>query len=180
MLKEFVQEKHCVFYDSASDWKDAIHKACEPIIADGTVELEYADEIVRCVEKYGPYIILIPGVAMPHSTEGGALVHKTCISFMKLAKPVSFDDQDPEKYADLFFTIASENAEKHLEEMQQLAALLTDDAVVEDLHKVTSEADLEALGEKYNLLKGKRKGYLWQSGHFSSTTFSRSRSTWSA
>ncbi|MDD6365849.1 MAG: PTS sugar transporter subunit IIA, partial [Stecheria intestinalis] len=99
----------------------------------------------------GPYIILIPGVAMPHSTEGGALVHKTCISFMKLAKPVSFDDQDPEKYADLFFTIASENAEKHLEEMQQLAALLTDDAVVEDLHKVTSEADLEALGEKYNL-----------------------------
>jgi PTS system ascorbate-specific IIA component len=151
MLKEFVKEKHCVFYDSASDWKDAIHKACEPIIADGTVEPEYADEIVRCVEKYGPYIILIPGVAMPHSTEGGALVHKTCISFMKLAKPVSFDDQDPEKYADLFFTIASENAEKHLEEMQQLAALLTDDAVVEDLHKVTSEADLEALGEKYNL-----------------------------
>ena len=132
MLKEFVKEKHCVFYDSASDWKDAIHKACEPIIADGTVEPEYADEIVRCVEKYGPYIILIPGVAMPHSTEGGALVHKTCISFMKLAKPVSFDDQDPEKYADLFFTIASENAEK-------------------DLHKVTSEADLEALGEKYNL-----------------------------
>ena len=38
MLKEFVQEKHCVFYDSASDWKDAIHKACEPIIAEEPVE----------------------------------------------------------------------------------------------------------------------------------------------
>ncbi len=125
--------------------------ACEPIIADHTVEPEYAEEIIRCVTEYDPYIILIPGVAMPHSTEGGELVHKTCLSFMKLQKPVSFDDSDPEKYADLFFTIASENAEKHLREMQELAGLLSDDQIVEELHKVRNETDLAALGNKYNI-----------------------------
>jgi PTS system ascorbate-specific IIA component len=150
MIQDFINENHVAFFDEASDWKDAIRKACEPIIKDGTVEPEYAENIIECVGKYGPYIVLLPGVAMPHSTEGGELVHKTCISFMKLGKPVSFDENDPEKYADLFFTIASENAEKHLAEMQQLAALLSDETLVAKLHQVTNRDELQALGDSYD------------------------------
>ncbi|MCH4014497.1 MAG: PTS sugar transporter subunit IIA [Solobacterium sp.] len=150
MIQDFIKEKHYAFFDEASDWKDAIRKACQPIIEDGTVEPAYAENIIECVGKYGPYIVILPGVAMPHSTEGGALVHKTCISFMKLAKPVSFDENDPEKWADLFFTIASENAEKHLAEMQQLAGMLSDETLVEKLHKVTNRDELQALGDSYN------------------------------
>lgn len=149
IIADFIENNHYVFYDKADSWRDAIYKACEPIIADGTVEKEYADNIVECVSKYGPYIVLMPGIAMPHSTEGGSLVHKTCISFMKLKEPVSFDDSDPEKYADIFFTLASENAEKHLAEMTMLAELLMNEEIVEELHKVTSGEDLIALRDKY-------------------------------
>ncbi len=149
MLREFVEQKHCIFFDEASDWKDAILKCCIPIVEDGTVEPVYGEEIIRCVEKYGPYIVLIPGVAMPHSQEGGDMVHKTCISFMKLQKPVVFDEEDEESYADLFFTLASCNPEEHLRDMQQLSELLADEDLLEDLHKVKNEADILALAEKY-------------------------------
>jgi len=151
MLREFVEKKHYAFHDEAIDWRDALYKAVQPLIDDGTVEKEYADNVVQCVEKYGPYIILLPGVAMPHSTEGGSLVHKTTISFMKLQKPVSFDDEDPDKYADLFFTLASCNAEEHLEDMQKLAGLLADEELLEELHQVKGEEDLIKLADKYNL-----------------------------
>ena len=40
----------------ASDWEEAIRLACSPFVADGTVEPEYAEEVIRCVWKYGPYI----------------------------------------------------------------------------------------------------------------------------
>lgn len=149
MLKEFVEQKHCVFYEKAEDWKDAVRKSCGPIIADGTVEPAYADEVVRCVEKYGPYIVLLPGVAMPHSQEGGQLVHKTCISFMKLQEPVTFDAGNPDSYADLFFTLASCNPEDHLKDMQALSAVLANEDLLEELHQVKSEEDLLRLSEKY-------------------------------
>jgi len=151
MLREFVESKHCAFYEEAKDWQEALYMACQPLIDDGTIEKEYADDVVRCVKEYGPYIILLPGVAMPHSSEGGQLVHKTTISFMKLQKPVSFDDNDPDKYADLFFTLASCNAQEHLEDMQKLAGLLENEELLEELHQVKGEEDLLQLADKYSL-----------------------------
>ena len=71
MLRELVEKKHTVYAAKANDWQDAIRLACSPFVADGTVEPEYAEDVIRCIQKYGPYIVLFPGVAMPHSQEGG-------------------------------------------------------------------------------------------------------------
>ena len=90
MLREFVEQKHYKFAAEAPDWKEAIRMSCESLEADGTIEANYKEDIVACVEKYGPYIVLMPNIAMPHSQEGAEGVHKTSIGFMKLDKPVSF------------------------------------------------------------------------------------------
>ncbi len=94
MLREFVEKNHCKFADSAKDWKEAIRMSCEVLEADGTVEENYKEDIIRCVEEYGPYIVIMPDVAMPHSQECAKGVHKTAIAFMKLEEPVSFDPGD--------------------------------------------------------------------------------------
>ena len=97
MLREFVEKKHYLFAKEAKDWEDAIIMSCKSLEADGTVESNYAHDIVECVRKYGPYIVIMPNIAMPHSQEGAVGVNKTAIGFMKLEKPVSFDPNDPEK-----------------------------------------------------------------------------------
>ena len=84
MLKEFVEKKHYKFADSAADWKEAIRMSCEPLEFDGTVEDNYKEDIIKCVEKYGPYIVIAPNIAMPHSQEGAEGVNKTAVSFMNL------------------------------------------------------------------------------------------------
>ena len=91
MLREFVEQKHYKFAPGADSWQDAIRMSCESLEADGTVEANYKEDIIACVEKYGPYIVIMPNIAMPHSQEGAQGVHKTAIGFMKLDKPVSFD-----------------------------------------------------------------------------------------
>lgn len=149
MLKEFVESKHYKFAESAKDWKDAIRMSCESLEADGTVEANYKEDIIKCVEKYGPYIVIVPGVAMPHSQENAVGVHKTAIGFMKLEKPVSFDPEDSEKDATLFFTLASCNPEQHLDNMSRLAEMLSNEELIEDLKKAKGPEDLLKLQEKY-------------------------------
>ncbi len=149
MLKEFVESKHYKFAESAADWQDAIRMSCESLEADGTVEANYKEDIIKCVEKYGPYIVIIPGVAMPHSQENAVGVHKTAIGFMKLEQPVSFDPEDPEKDASLFFTLASCNPEQHLNNMSRLAEMLSNEDLIEDLKQTKGPEDLLKLQEKY-------------------------------
>ena len=149
MLKEFVEKKHYKFAESAEDWKDAIRMSCESLEADGTVEANYKEDIIKCVEKYGPYIVIMPDVAMPHSQENAVGVNKTAIGFMKLEKPVSFDPEDPEKDATLFFTLASCNPDQHLENMARLAEMMSNEELMEELKKAKGPEDLLALQEKY-------------------------------
>ena len=149
MLREFVEKKHYLFAKEAKDWEDAIIMSCRSLESDGTVEPAYAHEIVECVRKYGPYIVLMPNVAMPHSQEGAAGVNKTAIGFMKLEKPVSFDPDDPEKDAQLFFTLASCDPDQHLNNMVRLSELLSNEEVVAELLKATCPEDLLKIQETY-------------------------------
>lgn len=123
--------------------------SCEPLEADGTVEANYKEDIIKCVEKYGPYIVIVPNVAMPHSQEGAEGVNKTAISFMKLENPVSFEPGDPEKDAQLFFTLASCNPEQHLDNMSRLSEMLMNEELLEALAKAKTAEDLLELQKKY-------------------------------
>ncbi|CVI69159.1 Ascorbate-specific phosphotransferase enzyme IIA component [Clostridiales bacterium CHKCI001] len=149
MLKEFVEMNHYKFAESASDWKEAIRMSCESLEADGTIESNYKEDIIRCVEKYGPYIVIMPNVAMPHSQEGAVGVHKTAIGFMKLNQPVSFEPGNPEMDAQLFFTLASCDSEQHLKNMSRLSDLLMNESLLSELTKACSPEDLLELEKRF-------------------------------
>ena len=73
MLREFVEQKHYKFAAEAPDWREAIRMSCESLEADGTIEDNYKEDIIACVEKYGSYIVIMPNIAMPHSQEGAGV-----------------------------------------------------------------------------------------------------------
>lgn len=147
MLKEFVKLNHYKFAKKASDWEEAVRMSCECLEADGTVEANYKDDIIACVKKYGPYIVIMPNVAMPHCQECAKGVHKTAIAFMKLKKPVSFEPGNPEMDARLFFTLASCNPDQHLENMTKLSELLMNEKAVAALLEAETPEDLIKIQE---------------------------------
>ena len=79
---------------------------------------------------------------MPHSQENGQLVHGTGVSFMRLAEPVSFDPNDPDKWADLFFTIAADDPEAHLENIKGLMEIFQNEELLDKLRKAECDEDL--------------------------------------
>ena len=149
MLKEFVEQGHFKFAREAADWEEAVRMSCETLERDGTVESNYKEDIISCIKKYGPYIIIMPNVAMPHSQECARGVHKTTIGFMKLDKAVSFAPGEEDKEAKLFFTLASCNPEQHLENMTKLSELLMNEGAVKALMQAQTPEDLLKIQEDY-------------------------------
>lgn len=149
LLGELVEQKHVLFCSGIKDWREAVEKSCEPLVQDGTVEPGYAQEIIRCIEKNGPYIVLIPGFAMPHSTEDSLLAHRSGISFMKLDKCVSFDANNKEKDAKVFFTLAAKDKNAHLDNMQKLFKMLSNEKLCARLLEVKNLQDLLALDHEF-------------------------------
>lgn len=149
MLKELVEKKHTCFHQRFDSWQAAIQAGCQPLMNDNTITQAYVDLVIKCVNDHGPYIVIAPDIAMPHSTEGAEGVNDTSIGFMKVEEPVHFEPGNPEKDARLFFTLASVNHEKHLENMMNLMNVLMNEAVVAELLKATSDADLLRIHDQY-------------------------------
>lgn len=76
---------------SAKDWKEAVKLSVDPLVESGAVEAEYYDAIIRSTKEYGPYYILMPGMAMPHARpEAG--VNRDAFSLITLTEPIQFSD----------------------------------------------------------------------------------------
>ena len=75
----------------ANNWKEAVKVAVDPLIESGAILPEYYDAIIESTEEYGPYYILMPGMAMPHARpEAG--VQSDAFSLITLQNPVVFSD----------------------------------------------------------------------------------------
>ena len=150
ILKDLVEKKLTCYEESFDDWKSAIRANAVPLKNEGYIEDEYVDAVIACVEKFGPYIVIAPNIAMPHSTENAPGVNKTGIGFMRVKEPVHFEEGNPEKDARLFFMLASSNGEEHMNNMMQLADALSNDDLIADLLEVTNDEELLAVAEKYS------------------------------
>ena len=150
LLGELITNNRVRFVEKAENWEDAIRISCNALIEDGTVKPEYAEEIIAAVRELGPYIVLMPGFALPHAMKGSANALNTGIAFMKLSRPVSFDKDNGEKDASVFFTLAARDSEEHLKNMRKLWKMLTNEELCADLLKVTSAEELQALDKKYS------------------------------
>lgn len=69
MLKELLRDHELIEVGvEAKDWKDAVKHGVEVLASEDFVEIEYADSIVESTLTNGPYYVIAPGLALPHSS----------------------------------------------------------------------------------------------------------------
>ena len=132
-----------------TDWKEAVAESCQLLLDKKLIDQSYVDEIIQCVEEHGPYIVIVPKVAMPHSSADSERVYGTAISFTKMKRPIQFDQE--EKSASLFFTLAAKNVDQHMENIQKLSELLMIDGLIVRLADTDSIEDYRVVMQEYNL-----------------------------
>lgn len=107
----------------ADDWEAAIKIGTDLLVASGAVEPRYYDTIIRCVHELGSYIIIAPGLAMPHARpEDG--VNRTAFALVTLVEPVTFPGEDTP--VAVFITLAGSNADEHMQGLMEVTTILED------------------------------------------------------
>lgn len=151
VLRTIVEKGHCRFADRAESWQEAVRLSTQCLVADGSVTEDYCLQIIRSIEKYGPYVVFDHYVAMPHSQESTTGVSRSGIGFLRLKEAVSFgtDADGVEKQAKLLFTLAVCDPEEHLNNIQQLAEIFSSPELLEALIAADTPEDILAVDARY-------------------------------
>lgn len=81
---------------------------------------------------------------MPHS-KAVELVHAPGVCFVKVNQPVYYDRNDPDTGAELFFTIAAQELNAHLDAVMSLADVFDDEETIQALLDAKTPQDFETL-----------------------------------
>ncbi|MCI9506823.1 MAG: PTS sugar transporter subunit IIA [Oscillospiraceae bacterium] len=151
LLQKIVERGHYKFVDSVDSWQEAVKLSTESMVKTGYVSEDYYQQIVDCITKYGPYVVYDHYVAMPHSQEGADGAKKTSVGFMLVKQDVDFgkDEDGEQKIARLFFTLAAVDPDEHLDNMQQLMGIFTNEPLLDALLEARTPEDILAAEAKY-------------------------------
>jgi len=120
---------------TVSDWRTAVRAAGEALTSSGATSIGYTDEMIACVEEFGPYIVIAPGIALAHARPSSS-VHRAGLSWVRLGSPVEFghESNDP---VSLVIGLAAPDDSSHMTALSTLAELLSDDAARSALMEAT-------------------------------------------
>lgn len=127
---------------SASDWRQAVNEVGSILVEKGKCDQEFINQMIETVDKLGPYMILLPDVALFHAPPG-SYVHEPCLSFITLKDPVYFSEFENQRIK-CAFALGAVDSESHMTSIQQVAMLLQNQRFIE---LATNNGSLEELME---------------------------------
>lgn len=140
MLKDFLKDNINIV-DIANSWELAIEQAAEPLLKKQIITLEYIQAMINSVYKNGPYMIIMPHIALAHARPEDGVINNG-ISFLKLNKSVMFPEENE---VDIIVVLAAKENDEHLGLMAELADLLVDDEKTLAIRHCTDKKELKEI-----------------------------------
>lgn len=137
-MKEIVAQRNIRIQTQVKDWEEGIRSSAALLERSGAIKAGYIDSMVRMVEELGPYIVLMPGLAMPHAAPSSDVLRDD-VSLLILEKPVKFNcENDP---VTLIISICSTDGNAHLNTLRALSEMLSNEEKVEQLKRCRNVED---------------------------------------
>ena len=122
MLKESLIENNSIkLNQTAANWEEAIKIGTDLLVASGAIEPRYYENIVSKIKEMGPYIVLAPGLAMPHARPEEGVI-RTAFGLTTLAQPVDFDGEQ----ISVLLTLAGSDYGTHMEGIMEITQIFDD------------------------------------------------------
>lgn len=141
-MEEMIQKMNIRIKEEVADWKQAVVEAVSPLIENGYVEGRYADAIIENTEKYGPYYVIAPNIALPHARPEQGVLRKQ-LAVLLLRNPIKFSQDGFD--VRLLITLAASDSESHLQTLAKLSEVLSDDDLIGQILGAASEEEIYRL-----------------------------------
>ena len=125
------------------DWKEAIKIASKPLLEDNSIEELYIENMIKSVEKYGPYIVLADRFALPHasSKEG---VNKLAMSLLIVEDEVDLLG----KPVNIFMVLAAVDNTTHIRALASLSEMMYEEENVKLIINGDKSSILELINKQ--------------------------------
>ncbi|MEU7581340.1 PTS sugar transporter subunit IIA [Streptomyces sp. NPDC041068] len=142
-LSEILPVEAVLLDAPAADWREAVRRAGDLMVATGAATDTYTAEMIENVRENGPYIVIAPGLAFAHARPSPAVL-RTGMSWVRLAAPVEFGHEanDP---VELVVGLAARDASEHTAAMGALARLLADPDTARTLREAATPQEVHAI-----------------------------------
>ena len=142
LLENLLSEDNVSFHYPAETWEDVIRHGGQLMVDAGFTEPTYTEAMIDVVRDMGPYIVLAPGLAMPHARpEMGAKQVGTAL--VTLEKPIDFGSPENDPVSVAVFLCAP-NKEEHIQLLTDIATLFEDEEFLDAAVNFESIEDVQA------------------------------------
>lgn len=140
MIEKLLTEELIDVKLEVENWEEAVVEAGKLLLDNEKIEDRYIQAMIETVKEMGPYIVMAPGIAMPHGRPDCG-VKEIGVAVISLKKGVSFGSKDFDPVKLLFAICAKEN-KSHIELLQDLSYILDNDGLLEKLDNCNTKKDL--------------------------------------
>lgn len=147
MIKEILTENVILTEADVSDWQEAATCCGNLLVKADKVKAEFVKTMIDVINEYGPYMILVPGVAFFHGTPGEN-VKEPCLSLVTFKHKIVFDDFEHQEI-DCAFGFGATDKDSHMTMIMSLAALLQDAEFIELIRNHGTKEAILSMLEKY-------------------------------
>ena len=142
LLQDLLSEDNVSFHYPAETWEDVIRHGGQLMVDAGFIEPTYTEAMIDVVRDMGPYIVLAPGLAMPHARpEMGA--KQVGAALVTLEKPIDFGSPENDPVSVAVFLCAP-NKDEHIQLLTDIATLFEDEEFLDAAVNFESIEDVQA------------------------------------
>lgn len=137
-LSDILTEENILLNQSSETWEEAVIKGGEILLHNGYVSKKYVDSLAENIKKYGSYVVISEGIALPHSKTDNAVL-KTGMSLVTLKEPVIFPG---DKKVSIILSFSSFDMNEHFTALSDLNELIFGHEFFENIMKAKYPKDV--------------------------------------
>lgn len=142
LLQDLLSEDNVSFRYPAETWEDVIRHGGQLMVDAGFTDPTYTEAMIDVVRDMGPYIVLAPGLAMPHARpEMGA--KQVGAALVTLEKPIDFGSPENDPVSVAIFLCAP-NKDEHIQLLTDIATLFEDEEFLDAAVNFESIEDVQS------------------------------------
>ena len=120
----------------AASWREAVRLAGNALARSGAATPAFADEMIRVIEEFGPYVVIAPGLALAHARPGPETLANG-LSVVTLAEPVEFGHAHNDPVV-VVLGLSITHANEHIAAVAGLANIFNDESAIPRLAAATT------------------------------------------
>jgi mannitol/fructose-specific phosphotransferase system IIA component (Ntr-type) len=133
MTELFRKEALGIEHGSKS-WQEALEITGKLLFDLGSIEEGYIQAMIDAVHKFGPYVVIAPGIALGHAAAGKYVLQNDMV-LLVFEEPIIFhSENDP---VHIIIGLCALEPNMHIDHLNRVSELLDDDDIVEKFLEIS-------------------------------------------